>query len=153
MDFSKLTTSDKVIAGSGFALLLFSFLPWYKFTVSLGPLGGSASGTRNGWHYFLFGVVPVILAVGVVVVIYLQRFTTTDLPDLPITWAQAMIAASGLALLLILMRLVITDKVGSSILHINGSRAYGLFISFLAAIGLVVGCYLKMQEPENTPSL
>jgi hypothetical protein len=147
MDFSKLSTSDKVIGGSGIVLLLFSFLPWYKFSV------GFASGTRNGWHYFLFGIIPVLLAIAIVVVVALQRFGTVDLPELPIPWSQALLGAAGLATLLILLRLVITDKVGNSAFHLNGSRSYGLYISFLAVIGLTVGCYLKMQEPSTAPEL
>ena len=39
MDLNKLTTSDKVIAGSGILLFIADFLPWFK--VDFGPLGGS----------------------------------------------------------------------------------------------------------------
>jgi hypothetical protein len=144
VDLDKLTTSDKVIGGSAIALFIFSFLPWYKFS-----LAGFGSETRNGWHYFLFGVIPVLLAIAIVVIIALQRFGSVSLPDLPITWAQALLGAAGLAALLIFLRLVITDRVGNSLLHLDGSRSFGLYLSLLAAIGLVAGCYMKMQDPAG----
>jgi hypothetical protein len=149
VDLNKLTTSDKVIGGSAIALFIFSFFPWYEFSIDVGELG-SASATRNGWHYFLFGVIPVLLAIAIVVIIALQRFTTVELPDLPVTWAQIFLGAAGLAALLILLRLAITDKVGGLGFHLDGSRKFGLFLSLLAAIGLVVGAYMKMQEPAET---
>lgn len=148
MDLNKLTTSDKVIGGSAIALFIFSFFPWYEFSVKLGTLG-TASGTRNGWHYFLFGIIPVLLAIAITAVIALQRFSTVELPDIPITWAQVFLGAAGLAALLILLRLAITDKIGGLGLHLDGSRKFGLFLSLLAAIGLVVGAYMKMQEPAD----
>ena len=69
MDLNKLTQSEKVIAGSAIAFLLFTFLPWY----------GLGSGSRNGWDYFLFGVIPLLLAVVMVAQIVVSRFTETKL--------------------------------------------------------------------------
>lgn len=149
MDLNKLTTSDRVIGGSAIALFIFSFFPWYEFSVKLGALG-SVSRSRNGWDYFLFGIIPVLLAIAIATVIGLQRFSSVKLPDLPISWAQAMLGAAGLATLLILLRLALTDKVGSSGFHLDGSRKFGLFLALLAAVGLVVGCYLKGQEPAES---
>ena len=88
-----------------------------------------------------------------IAVIAIQRFGSINLPDLPIPWSQAFLGASGLAAFLILLRLVLTDKVGGSALHLDGSRSYGLYVSMLAALGLVAGCYLKMQEPSGAPEL
>ena len=61
MDLTKLSNGDKVVAGSGIALFIFSFFPWYG-------VDGFSDG-RSGWDYFFTGVhwsyflVPHIVAV------------------------------------------------------------------------------------------
>jgi hypothetical protein len=143
VDLSKLTTSDKVIAGSAIALLIFSFTPWY----------GKYGGSRNGWDYFLFGIIPVLLGIAMAVIVFLQRMSDTKLPDLPITWAQAMMAAGGLAALLILLKLLIGDDISGFGGSLDLDRKYGIFLSFLSAVGLAVGGFLKTKEPEGTTAL
>jgi len=142
VDLNKLTQSERVIGISAIALFIFSFFPWY----------GKFSGSRNGWDYFLFGVIPVLLGIIMVVQIALVRFSQTKLPDLPITWAQVHLIAGGLAALLVLLKLIIGDKVGGGTLlgtpipSISLDRKFGIYLSFLATIGLVVGAFLKNQE-------
>lgn len=142
MDLNKLTQSERVIGISAIALLIFSFLPWY----------GKFSGSRNGWDYFLFGIIPVFLGIIMVAQIAIARFSETKLPDLPITWAQVHLIAGGLAALLVLLKLIIGDKVGGGTIlgthipSISLDRKFGIFLSLIAAIGLVVGAWLKNQE-------
>ncbi len=139
MDLSKLTLSDRVIGGSGIALLIFSFFPWFKGkSVSFGgvTVGG---GSVSGWHYFLFGIIPVLLAVAIVAVIAITRFgSNINLPELPIPWALALLIAAGIAAFLVVIKLLIGES--------GGTRAFGLFISALAALGLVGGAFLKFRE-------
>ena len=145
MDLNKLTQGEKVIAGSAIALLVFSFFPWY----------GKANYSRNGWSYFLFGIIPVLLAIIMVAQIALSRFTETKLPDLPVTWAQVHLVAGGLAALLVLLKLIIGDKYslgGLGILGIHSislDRQFGIFLAFLATVGLVAGAVMKYQEPAD----
>jgi hypothetical protein len=148
VDLSKLTQSDKVIAGSAIAFLIFSFFPWY----------GKGSYSRNGWSYFLFGIIPLLLAVVMVAQIGISRFTETKLPDLPITWGQVHLIAGGLAAALVLLKLIIGDKygLGVSILgvhvpSISLDREFGIFLAFLATLGLAAGGFLKSQEPATPP--
>lgn len=150
MDLNKLTTADKVIAASGILLFLFSFLPWY----------GLGDGSRNGWDYFLFGIIPVLLGLLMVATVVVIRFTDVQLPDLPLPLAQLMLVAGGLAALLVLLRLVIGDSIDLGLgelgdaLDIDTSidldRKYGLFLSFLATLGLVAGAFLKSKEPAES---
>lgn len=140
MDLSKLSTSDKVVAGSGLALFIFSFFPWYGVD--------GFDGGRNGWDYFLFGIIPVILGLAMVAVVALKAFSDTDLPDLPIPWGQAMLIAGALAAILVVLKLLIGDDV----LGFDLDRKFGLFLSALSAIGLAVGGYLKSQESGDAPS-
>jgi hypothetical protein len=146
VDLNKLTQSEKVIAGSAIALFIFSFTPWY----------GKLSASRNGWDYFLFGVIPVLLAVIMVAQIAMVRFSSAKLPEIPISWPQVHLIAGGLAAFLVLLKLIIGDKVEATVLgtHFSATldRKYGIFLSLIAALGLVAGAYMKSQEPaEATP--
>jgi hypothetical protein len=146
VDLNKLTQSEKVIAGSAIAFVIFSFFPWY----------GKGGYSRNGWSYFLFGIIPVLLAVVMIVQIGLSRFSETKLPTLPITWAQVHLIAGGLAAVLVFLKLLIGDKYHAGItglgsISVDLDRQFGIVLAFLAAVGLVVGAYLKNKEPAEAP--
>lgn len=140
MDLNKLTQSEKVIAGSAIALLLFSFFPWYGVTI----LGHSAS--RNGWDYFLFGVIPVLLAIVMVAQIAIARFSETKLPDPPLPWGQIHLIVGCVAGALVLLKLLIGDSVSGFDLD----RKFGLFLAVIAGIGLAAGGFLKSREPADS---
>ena len=143
VDLNKLTQSEKVICGSGVALLVFSFLPWFG-------LGGYSN---NGWKYFLFGTIPVLLGVIMVAQVYLSRFTATKLPELPISWGQVHLIAGCAAAALILLKLLMGDDAGVAGFSIDLDRKFGIFLSAIAAIGLAAGGFLKSKEPLDTPPL
>jgi hypothetical protein len=156
VDLNKLTTGDKVIGGSALVFLISMFLPWYDFTAkaSLGGLGSTTiahGGGRNGFHYFFTGWLPFLLLIGIVVCIYLQRFTDVKLPDLPITWDQVYTTAALLVAVLVLLRILVSDG-HSAILtvHFKGNRKIGVYLAFVATIGLVVGAVMNMRA--ETPA-
>lgn len=139
MDLNKLTTSDKVIAGSAIALLIFSFLPW------LGLEGGS----NNGWDYFLTGVLPVLLGLVMLAQVAITALSPeTKLPDLPVTWGQVHLGAGVAAAVLVVLRLLM----GDDIMGFDLDRKVGIFLATLAAIGLAVGGFLKFQEEKSGAS-
>jgi hypothetical protein len=143
VDLNKLTQGEKVIGGSAIALLIFSFLPWYG--IDFNAFGVKASASRSGWDYFLFGIIPVLLAIAMVVVIVLSRFTETKLPDPPLPWGQIHLIAGGLAGALVLLKLLIGDTAAG----LDLDRKYGIFLSLIAGIGLAAGGYLKSREPAE----
>jgi hypothetical protein len=149
VDLNKLTQGEKVIAGSAIAFLLFSFFPWF----------GKGSYSRNGWSYFLFGIIPLLLAIIMVAQIGISRFTETKLPNPPLPWGQIHLIAGGLAAVIVLLKLIIGDKYSSGVtvlgthtgFSITLDREFGIFLALLAAIGLAAGGYLKSREPADAP--
>lgn len=145
MDLNKLTLGDKIIAGSFLAFFIFLFLPWFSISVSGFDFGGS--GDASGWDVdFLWSTLPFLLGLVMVAQIAIDRFTTVDLPELPVTWGQVHLGLGGLAALLVLLKLLI----GESNDFVDISRAYGLFLATLAAIGLAAGGFFKMQEDDGS---
>lgn len=142
MDLNKLSTSDKVIAGSGIVLFVAYFLPWFK--VDFGPFGGSAtaSGSDVG---FLWATLPMLLGLAAAGIVIASKLFDVKLPDLPIPWGQAFLGAGALAAVLVVLKLIIGEDPSELI-----DRSFGLFLAALAAIGLAVGGFLKFQEGEGS---
>ncbi len=139
MDLNKLTLSDKVIAGSAIGLLIFSFLPWFK--VDFGILG-AGNLTINGWEWFLWGIIPVLLGLIMLAQIAITVFAPdTKLPDLPVTWGQVHLGAGALAALLVVLKLLMGQT--------GWERSFGLFLSAVAAVALAAGGFLKFQEEQK----
>ncbi len=139
MNLDKLSTADKVIGASAIAFLIALFMPWY----------GLAGGSNNGWDYFLTGILPLLVAAAMVAVIAIQRFTPTELPTPPIPWSQMQLTAGAVVVVLLLLRVLVASDVEVLGESFDLDRKYGLWIAFLAAIGLAVGGYLKFQESDE----
>ncbi len=139
MDLSKLTTGDKVVAGSGIALLIFNFFPQFgkgSYTEGAGFLG---------WLAVLIGIVMVAEVV-------VSKLTTAKLPDLPIGTGQLHLILGGAAAALEVLQLALGRKYGVLGVSITLDRKFGLFLAVLAAIGLAVGGFLKSKEPSSEAS-
>src|SRR5439155_14446375 len=98
----------------------------------------------NGFHYFLQGTIPWLLAIAVLVVLVLRKFfTEVKLPDKVgnFSWNQVILAASALAAVLVLIRLLTGDS--------GTDRKIGLFLTSLGVVAMVVGAYLKFQAKED----
>lgn len=151
MDLNKLSTADKVIAGSAIAFFIFMFFDW--FTVSAGSGAFSVSAGGSGWDVgFLWGVFPMLLGFVMLGIVAVRAFSPdTDLPDLPITYGQLLLGLGGLAGFLVVLKLIIGES-DQGISGIDISRSVGLYLATLAAIGLAVGGFLKMQEGEDAPT-
>lgn len=138
MDLSKLSTGDKVIAGSGIALLIFSFFPWFGIDVS-----GFVSYSESGWSS-VFSLLAVLIGIAMVAVILLPMFGV-DLPELGMAWSQILFIAGIVVAALILLQLLI----GSSTAGVDLDRKIGVFLGLLAGIGLAGGGFLKKQEGDT----
>ena len=135
----KLTTSDKVIVGSGLLLFICSFLPWFK----LDFLGESI--TANGWDVgFFWAGIPALLGLAAAGVVLADKLADVDLPDLPISWGQAFLIAGGVSAVIVVLKLLIGEDIVD--------RAWGLFLATLAALGFAGGGWMKFQEAGGTSS-
>lgn len=138
MDIKKLTRAEQIISGSGIALLIFSFFPW--FSVDLGFVSASA----NAWDYFFFGTLPVLLGLVMVAQVILSRLTEVKLPAIPIPWGQVHMIVGIAVAALVLLKLIIGEDFAD--------RSIGIFLSLLAALGLAAGGFLRSKEPEDAPA-
>jgi hypothetical protein len=138
MDLSKLSLGDKVMAGSGIALFIFSFFPWFEYSA----FGFSVS--QSGWDFFFTGIVPVLL--GLILVGYVVVTKVLDgvtLPELPVAYPLLVLGLGAAAAVLVVLRLLMGgDDAGTDVLD----RAFGIFLATLAAVGLGAGAFLKFQE-------
>jgi hypothetical protein len=143
MDFNKLTTADRVVGISAAVFLLMFFLPWY----------GKGDYNRSGAAFLLTGWIPLLLVAGMVTLIVLTRFTTTNLPKAPLPWGQVYLIAGVVVAVLLLLRVIIAstyDLVGFE--DVTLDRKIPLFLAFLASIGIAAGGFLKSKEPEPVTS-
>jgi peptidoglycan/LPS O-acetylase OafA/YrhL len=143
MDLNKLSTGDKVIAGSGILFLISMFLPWWGL-----DLAEFGTASNSGWDYFLTGILPLLIVVAMVAVIYITRFTTTALPKPPLPWSQVFLIAGGVVAVLLVLRVIVGSSEGSGTFEVDLDRMWGLWVALLAALGVGAGGFLKSREPE-----
>jgi hypothetical protein len=146
VDLNKLSTSDKIVAGSGLLLFIASFLPWFG-------IEGFSGANGNGWDVgFLWGGIPALLGLACAGVVLASKLGDVKLPDLPVTWGQAILGAGALSALLVLLKLLLGYEVCGFGECLDLDRKWGLFVASIAAVGLAVGGFRKYQEGDDAPA-
>jgi len=142
VDLNKLSTSEKVIAASGIALLLASFLSWFSFEQLT---------SFNAWEIgFLWGRLPVLLGVVMVAHVAITNFAPDlSVPDLP--WPRVHLIAGIAAAAIVLLKLLIGESADTIIGELELDRGIGVFLAALAAIGLGIGGFLYSREHRDAP--
>ena len=138
MDLSKLTTGDKVIAGSGIALFIFSFFPWFGL-----DLGFGADYSEGGWGS-PFSLLGILVGIAMVAITLLPMFGV-ELPELGMPWSQVLFIAGIASAALILLQLLLGGSEGG----VDLDRKIGVFLGLVAAGGLAAGGFLKKQEGDT----
>jgi hypothetical protein len=145
MDVNRLNTGEKLAGVSGVVLLLVMFIfDWFSIDV----VGGGSVGL-NAWESFSY--IDIILFLAAVSGIALAAVKAMDgtSGDLPLSTITA--GVGGLAALLVLFRIIsppgfdIPDNSG-----IDVGREIGVFLGFLASLGVAAGGYKAMQEEGTT---
>jgi hypothetical protein len=133
MDFSKLTTAEKALFGSGIVFVLSTFLTWFKLGDDLQLLGIDYS--VSGWDVgFLWGPLPALIALGILAWVGLKRFSTVALPDDIAPLYLGGVLACALPALKFLI-------------GVNSfSRGFGLILAILSGGAFAFASFLKFIE-------
>ncbi len=139
MDFSTFKTPDWLIIGGGVGIFIFGFFNWV--TVSFAGITAAAGG--NVFDFFWTGTIPWILLIASAVVTFLLVQGTLKKDQLP--WPLVLLAATGLAALLLLIRFIFNPISGSGMAGVDVGRGIGMILSVVAGIVAVVGAFLNFQ--------
>ena len=83
MDFDKLTAGERIVVIAGGLLLVdLVFLPWYDFL----RLSRTGIQTPNSF----WGVMALVVTAAMVALVLVTRFTSAEVPELPVPRGQAM---------------------------------------------------------------
>lgn len=147
MDTTRVGPGEIIAAVSAVALLVFMFLPWYGVD-SVGGVGvGGFDVDFTAWEAFSW-IDILLLLVGMLVVGLVVAEAADASPDLPQPAATVIAWAGGLALLLVLFRLVFAPGVdtGGADLDVDLGRKIGIFLGLLASAGIAYGGWRAMGE-------
>ncbi len=125
---------ERVTWVSGLVLALSSFMGWYA---------GSGVGVKLaviGWHTGVLGKLVFFVGLAVVVIVVLRE-TGFELPP-SIPESLVVLALGALGAVFVIIRII---SIPDSVLPADG-RGIGIWISLIAAIGVIVGGLLRAAE-------
>lgn len=147
MDLSKFKLHHWLIVGGAAGFFIFGWFDWLKVSFD-GPLGlGGAEAGGNFTDFFFTGIVPWILVMASAAVTVL--LVTGKLKPNLLPWPLLILAATALAALLLLIRLVFNPLDGKDALEAVGvevGRAFGMILSVLAGLVAAVGGFLNFKD-------
>jgi len=127
-DLKRLTRNDQIVGVATLVLFISLFLPW--FTASAGSLGG---GSVNGlWHGYMY--IDLILALAILGFLVVRAGFDALPFRLPVSPDQALLAATGLNLLLALISFAFKPASGFGV---SIGWGIGAFIGLIAAVAAV----------------
>ena len=143
MDLSKLKTSDWLKIGGAIGFFIFGFFHWT--TVEAAGFGSDSG--FNVFHFFFTGTVPWILVIATGVITFLLAMGMMKPGKAP--WPLIMLVATGLAALLLLIRLVFNPIDGKAAIEsVGGSvgRGIGLILSAISGFVAFAGAVMGFKE-------
>jgi hypothetical protein len=144
VDLSKFKTSDWLKVGGALGFLIFGFFDWV--TVE-GPGGIDLGGGGNVFDFFWTGTLPWLLVIATGVITFLLVTGTMKQGSLP--WPLIMLLATGLAALLLLIRILFNPIDGSDVIEAAGGsvgRGIGMILSVLSGLVAFAGAFLGFKE-------
>ena len=146
-DRNRLSQGELIAGIGGFVLLIDLWFKWYGVSVNTGGLlkNFNIGVSANAWQ--AFSLIDIILflvaliAIGVAVMRGLNR-----MPEMPYPPSTLVAVAGGIALLLIIFRIIDTPVDTHGVNGIDVSRKIGVWIGLLAAAAVTYGGWSAMQE-------
>jgi hypothetical protein len=150
MDKIKLSPGNLVILIAGAVMLIGSFLAFNKIdipTISSGGVkfGGSVSFSAWSRGHFLIATIPALLGILMAAEVAIAAFASgMKLPErvLGFSWTQIHLILGFQATIMMLAFLIQDSPFGD--------KGIGFFFMLIAAIALLVGAILRMQETPAT---
>lgn len=146
----EVNNNDLGVMGAGAAALIFSFLPYWGYSVKSSGISGG--GSITAWHsYATLGLLLLFIAAGIVAA---RVFGGMTLPDAPVGWHVIVAALAGLGTFLVIVRALTIDNANYSAFgsSISSGIKWGGFLLFLAAIAETVFAVLAMRESGESVS-
>jgi hypothetical protein len=141
----RLSTGEKIAGGSAVLLFIFMFFDWFKVDVSGGEGLFSLRVGGNAWEAFsqidIILMIVILVAVGVAVV----RLSDAVFEP-PFSLNAAVAILGGIAVLLILYRIIDPPGDTGGVPGVDINPAIGIFLGLIAAAGITYGGYRAMQE-------
>lgn len=157
-DLNKVKGNDRFIAGGAIVLFILSFFPWYtvSYKGALGGLGGfGTSGSLNGWHIYGLNKVAILLALAAGAIVIARLMGLLDTIDLPAGVNLITLAVSGLATVILVLRLLGSyHSAGSGSLKITAHPGFGWYVSILVSAAMTYFAYLNFKTSgEAMPTM
>ena len=140
----RLSLGEKLMAGGGLVLFVFSFFgSWVKVS----GVGGVGSVSFNAWDGYGF-ILKLGILVGLVLAgAIIAKAAGVTLPDMPpVVWT----ILAGIVVVTFLLTLAIgPNDEGAEFLGVDIERGIFLFLAIIPVAAVGYGGYLKMQETEG----
>ncbi len=140
---NKLKPTEYMVVAGGAIVLIFGLLKWFSWDVKENGVV-VVSDKSNAFDYLLTGVLPWLLVAGAAAVTLL--LATGALNPGRVPWPLAVLAATALGTVLVIVRLLMGPDVDSAAsASVDSSRGIGLWLSAVGSIVAAVGAFLTYQ--------
>ena len=154
-DFAAVPRSAWISAGGALVLLISVFFSWYTATASVSlPGGGSISRSASGSGWDSGGAAKLVFLLALVILAVWAVDLFADNVTLPVPASMVALVLGAAALLVCVIKFF--SKPGGpdlssfgGTLHFSVSVAWGLYVAILAAIAVIVGAYMHMNETSS----
>lgn len=144
MNVSKVKPTEWLVVAGGVLVVIFGLLKWFSWDIKTPDGVVTFSDKSNAFDYVLTGVIPWLLVGGAAVITIM--LATGAIASSRVPWPLAILAATVVGALLILIRVIIgfdPDTTGGATSDV--SRGIGLWLSLLGAIIAAAGAFLTYQ--------
>jgi len=145
-DIKSVQGNDRFIAGGAVVILILSFLPWYEvsFSGSSGsvPLRGFGSASVNAWHAYGWNKVAILLALVAGALVIARLAGALDSVNLPTGINLIILALSGLASLILVLRFVTAFKSAGGF---SAHPAIGWYLAIAVSLAMTYFAFLNFS--------